>query len=34
MLDKIKDFYKTNSMYVNIALVGLAAFLAWKLFKK
>jgi hypothetical protein len=34
MLDSIKTFYATHKMYVNIALVVLAVFSAWKLFKK
>lgn len=34
MLDSIKKYYKEHTMYVNIALVAVAAFAAWKLFKK
>lgn len=34
MLDKIKLFYANNKTVANVALVALAGFLAYKLFKK
>ncbi len=34
MWDKIKTYYTEHTMYVNIALVAVAIFAAWKLFKK
>lgn len=34
MLDSIKKYYTEHTMYVNIALVCVAVFAAWKLFKK
>lgn len=34
MLDTIKKFYTDHKMYVNIALVLVAVFAGWKLFKK
>lgn len=34
MLDKLKTYYQEHTMYVNIALVALVGFIAWKIFKK
>ncbi len=34
MWEKIKTYYSEHTMYVNIALVVVAAVAAWKLFKK
>lgn len=34
MLDKLKDFYKTNKTYVHIGLAVVAVIVGYKMFKK
>jgi hypothetical protein len=34
MLDKLKEFYEKNTMYVNIALGAVIVYIGYKLLKK